>query len=148
MDNYSNIPARKDDVLRIYTDGASRNNPGPAAWAFVFVKNEKIIHSDAGFIGENTNNVAEYRAAIAALDAAVNHTRGKVELYSDSALLVNQVTGKWKMKKEHLKKLYDEVMLCVRRFEQVKFLQVSRENKFVKKADALCNECLDENLGC
>lgn len=148
MDNYSNIPAVNDAVLQIYTDGASRNNPGPAAWAFVFVKNEKIIHSDAGFIGENTNNVAEYKAAITALDAAVNYTRDKVELYSDSALLVNQVTGKWKIKKEHLKKLYDEVIQRARRFEQVKFLHVSRENKFVKQADELCNKCLDKSLGC
>ncbi len=148
MSNYENIPARKDDVLQIYTDGASRNNPGPAASAFVFVKGEKIIRSDAMFIGEDTNNVAEYKAAIAALDEAVSHTRGKVELYSDSALLVNQVTGKWKIKKEHLKKLYDEVMHYVRRFEQVKFLHVSRENEFIKQADELCNKCLDRSLGC
>ncbi|GAJ10069.1 unnamed protein product, partial [marine sediment metagenome] len=57
-------PIKKGDKLKIYTDGASRGNPGPAASAFLFVHNDNIIHDECDFNGTATNNTAEYRAII------------------------------------------------------------------------------------
>jgi len=139
-------PISKEDILKIYADGASRKNPGPSAYAFIFVKGEEIIYSESKYLGNATNNVAEYRAAIEALKKAVEYTRWKVEVHSDSELFVNQINGVWRIKKNHLKELYDEVRQPKDRFEQVTFYHVSRENKFIKKADRLCSECLDKNL--
>ena len=139
-------PISKEDILKIYADGASRKNPGPSAYAFIFVKGEEIIHSESKFLGNATNNIAEYRAAIEALEKAVEYTRWEVEVYSDSELLVNQMNGAWRIKKKHLKELYDQIKQPKERFKQVTFYHLPRENKFIKEADRLCSECLDKNL--
>ena len=65
--------------------------------------------------------------------------------YSDSALIINQINGEWRIKKGHLKELYDEVMRYKGRFDKVEFFQVGRTNRFIEEADKLCNRCLDEN---
>jgi ribonuclease HI len=138
-------PIKKEDVLKIYTDGAARDNPGPGACAFIFVKGEDVIYSDSKYLGTVTNNKAEYNAVIEALKKAVEYTRWNVRVYSDSVLIINQINGEWRIKKGHLKELYDEVMLYKGRFDNVGFFQVGRTNRFIKKADKLCNRCLDEN---
>ncbi len=136
---------KKSDILKIYTDGAARGNPGPGACAFIFVKGETIIYSDSKYLGSVTNNKAEYNAVIAALKKAVEYTRWNVHVYSDSALVVNQLNGEWRITKEHLKVLYDEVMQHKGRFEKVDFFWVGRTNRFIAEADRLCNQNLDEN---
>lgn len=135
----------KGDILKIYTDGAARSNPGPGACAFIFVKGETIIYSDSKYLGTVTNNKAEYNAVIAALKKAVEYTRWNVHVYSDSALAINQLNGEWRITKEHLKVLYDEVMQHKGRFEKVEFFWVGRTNRFIAEADRLCNHNLDEN---
>ena len=135
----------KSDILKIYTDGAARGNPGPGACAFIFVKGETIIYSDSKYLGTVTNNKAEYNAVIAALKKAVEYTRWNVHVYSDSALVVNQLNGEWQITKDHLKVLYDEVMQHKGRFEKVEFYWVGRTNRFIAEADRLCNHNLDEN---
>ena len=136
---------KKSDILKIYTDGAARGNPGPGACAFIFVKGETIIYSDSKYLGTVTNNKAEYNAVIAALKKAVEYTRWNVHVYSDSALVVNQLNGEWRITKDHLKVLYDEVMQHKGRFEKVEFSWVGRRNTFIAEADRLCNHNLDEN---
>jgi len=136
---------KKSDILKIYTDGAARGNPGPGACAFIFVKGETIIYSDSKYLGSVTNNKAEYNAVIAALKKAVEYTRWNVHVYSDSALVINQLNGEWRITKEHLKVLYDEVMQHKGRFEKVDFFRVGRANRFIAEADRLCNQNLDEN---
>jgi ribonuclease HI len=138
---------KKDDVLKIYTDGASRKNPGFSAYAFIFVRGEEIIWSTYGYLGIQTNNTAEYTAVIEALKKAVEYTRWKVEVYSDSELIINQINGEWRIKDGHLKDLHNQIIMQTTNFREVKFFHVSRENKFIKEADKLCNECLDKNLG-
>jgi ribonuclease HI len=138
---------KKDDVLKIYTDGASRKNPGPSAYAFIFVRGEEIIYSTSKYLGTQTNNTAEYTAVIEALKKAVEYTRWKVEVYSDSELIINQINGEWRIKDDHLKDLHNQIITQITNFKEVKFFHVSRENKFIKEADKLCNECLDKNLG-
>jgi ribonuclease HI len=140
-------PIKKDDVLKIYTDGASRKNPGPSAYAFIFVRGEETIYSTSKYLGTQTNNTAEYTAVIEALKKAVEYTRWKVEVYSDSELIINQINGEWRIKDGHLKDLHNQINTQITNFKEVKFFHVSRENKFIKEADKLCNECLDKNLG-
>jgi ribonuclease HI len=140
-------PIKKSDVLKIYTDGASRKNPGPSAYAFIFVRGEETIYSTSKYLGTQTNNTAEYTAVIEALKKAVEYTRWKVEVYSDSELIINQINGEWRIKDGHLKDLHNQINTQITNFKEVKFFHVSRENKFIKEADKLCNECLDKNLG-
>jgi len=66
----NNSPVKKGDKLKIFVDGASRGNPGPAASAFLFVHNDSVIHDECAFIGTGTNNTAEYQAIINALKVA------------------------------------------------------------------------------
>ncbi len=136
---------KKEDVLKIYTDGAARGNPGPGACAFIFVKGEEVIYSNSKYLGTVTNNKAEYNAVIEALKKAVEYTRWNVHVYSDSALVINQINGEWRITKDHLKVLYDEVMRYKGRFDKVEFFQVKRTNRFIAEADKLCNHNLDEN---
>lgn len=133
------------DDLRIYTDGASRGNPGNAAWAYVILdEQENPVTNQSGYIGHSTNNQAEYFAVIRALQRASGLTRGKIELYSDSQLLVNQVTGSWKVKDDELRRLYRRVRSLVDQFKEVNFTHLPRENPNIGKADRLCNLRLDE----
>jgi ribonuclease HI len=84
---------------------------------------------------------------IEALKKAVEYTRWKVEVYSDSELIINQINGEWRIKDDHLKDLHNQIITQITNFKEVKFFHVSRENKFIKEADKLCNECLDKTLG-
>ena len=134
-----------EQLLKIYTDGASRGNPGPASYGFLLVfDDEGIVHEESGYIGKTTNNRAEYRAVINALEKAKDFHDGKVELYSDSQLLVRQMQGRWKVKSPEIRKLYKIARKRTEKFESVEFKHVSRETKYVSKADSLCNEKLDE----
>jgi len=87
-------PVKKGDKLKIYVDGASRGNPGPAASAFLFVHNSNIIHDKCDFIGTVTNNTAEYQAIINVLKAAEKFSRGYIQVFSDSNLAVQQINKK------------------------------------------------------
>ncbi len=133
------------ELLEIYTDGASRGNPGPAAISFVFVKDEQIIHQHKEYIGETTNNVAEYTAIILALKKAKSFTRWSIVLYSDSQLVINQINKIYRIRKQHLEDLCKRVYEEAQFFEDVSFRYRSRNNKFIKKCDYLCSEVLNAN---
>jgi len=130
-------------MIEIYTDGASRGNPGKSAFAFIFVKNGKVILLRAEYIGKTTNNVAEYKAIISALSEAVNRSIKKVLLTSDSKLVISQIKGMYKIKALHLKKLNEKVKGLVPKFEIVGFKNIPRENRFISIADKLCNTILN-----
>ena len=136
-------PVKKGDKLKIYVDGASRGNPGPAANAFLFVHNDTIIHDECAFIGTATNNTAEYQAIINALKMAERFSRGHIQVYSDSNLAVQQINKKWKINYPHLSKMCGEVYKLCEKFENVEFFHVGRNNPYIQKCDKLCNELLD-----
>jgi ribonuclease HI len=140
----SRNPIKKGDVLEIYTDGAARGNPGPAAIAFIFVKDGKEFYRENEYIGKTTNNTAEYRAIISALKKAEDFTRWDIALYSDSQLAINQINGDWRINADHLSELCDEVRNLLKKFEHVKFTHVRRKNKMIQKCDKLCNKTLNE----
>ena len=129
--------------LAIYTDGASRGNPGPAAYAYLFVRDGEVVHESSGLAGVTTNNTAEYLAVIHALKEARNWTDGPVALYSDSQLVVRQLRGEYRVNKAHLRTLKEEVLTLVRAFSTVTFSSVRRSDRYVSRADALCNLELD-----
>lgn len=131
------------DTVTLYTDGASRGNPGDAAWAYVIVREGEIIASSAGYIGIATNNVAEYNAVINGLRAARAHTKEGLLVRSDSELVVRQLTGRYRIRKEHLAALAGEVQRLVEDFAEVRFESVPREHPYIQIADRLCNEALD-----
>ena len=140
----SSILIKKGEFLKIYTDGAVRGNPGPAAYAFIFIQNDEIIHKESRFIGNATNNTAEYQAIIHALKAADKFHRGHLQVFSDSNLAIQQINKKWKINASHLKKLCREVYSLTEKYKKVEFFHVSRDNRYIQKCDKLCNSRLDE----
>ncbi len=130
-------------MVEIYTDGASRGNPGKSASSFVVVKDGKVIYFSSSYIGRDTNNVAEYKAIIAAMKFCIESEIKEVIITSDSKLVISQLTGAYKVKSEHLKALYESVKKMTGKLNRVEFKNVRRGNKFVKIADKLCNIMLD-----
>jgi len=130
-------------LLTIHTDGASRGNPGPAAFAYVIARNGDDPIEEAGKLGRMTNNQAEYTALVEALKHALelggDH---RVLVNSDSELLVKQMRGEYRVKNEDLRDLYEEARALCRRFQGgVAFHHVRREEN--RRADQLGNEALD-----
>lgn len=129
--------------LVIYTDGASRGNPGPGAIAFIIVDKDKIIGKHKHFIGRCTNNVAEYRALISALERASKLAK-EVRCFSDSKLLVKQMRGEYKVKKPHIKELFERAKKLENKFDKVEYKHVNRENPGIKMVDRMVNQVLDQ----
>lgn len=130
------------EKIIINTDGGSRGNPGPAGLGVVFSdKNEKVIAKYKKYIGEATNNIAEYKALILALEKAKDFEADEIECRLDSELIVKQLNGQYKVKDEKMKKLYEKVQKLIF-FKPVKFVHVRREHN--KLADSLVNEALDK----
>ncbi len=101
--------------LRIYTDGGSLNNPGPAAYAFAVYRDNELIYSEGKAIGVATNNVAEYTGLIKMLEWLKSHSQNDaVVVFSDSQLMVNQVNGLFKVKNAAIR----EFILKIRGLEQ------------------------------
>lgn len=132
------------DKYCVFTDGAARGNPGPASWAYVLMKNDKVLYEGKGVLGKTTNNVAEYTAIIKALENANDYGIGSIDVVSDSQLAINQLNRVWKVKKEHLRPLFARVMAMVERFEAVNFIHSPRGTKMIQRADMLANQALDE----
>lgn len=129
------------EAFTIHTDGGARGNPGSAAYAFVLSRPGQPDVEENGYLGETTNNVAEYTAVIRALERAKALGGRRVHLKSDSELMVKQMNGLYKVKNEGLKPLYEQARGLTRDFDQVTFQHVYREQN--SRADALCNEALD-----
>ena len=126
-----------------YTDGAARGNPGPSAFAFLVVKGETVLHEGAGYLGTGTNNMAEYEAIIHALEWLSVSGIPVVAMYSDSQLVIYQLTGRYRVRKPHLVPLYDTARNFMKGFEKITFNVVRREHRYIQQADALCNRILD-----
>ncbi len=127
-------------------DGAARGNPGPAGIGVVIVKLDgEVLGRIAEGIGETTNNVAEYTAAIRGLRRAHELGATDVLLRSDSHLLIEQLTGRYKVKAAHLRPLHAEALTEARKFTRIKFEHVRRERN--KEADRLANQGVDAWLG-
>ena len=131
-----------NDKLTIFTDGAARGNPGPAAIGVV-IKDEKgnNVAAISRCLGSTTNNQAEYRGIIAALEKAVSLGARQVTVYSDSELMVKQINGQYRIKNAALQPLYAEVVKLTGRLDSFKISHIRREQN--SEADALANKALD-----
>lgn len=131
----------------IYIDGGSRNNPGPAALAVVFFREEQVFKEYSQYLGKATNNEAEYQGLIFALKKA-KALLGKekikkipIEIKSDSELLIKQMRGEYKIKEPKIQTLFLKAWNLKIDFKNLKFTLISREEN--KEADRLINEVLD-----
>ena len=133
------------EAISIFTDGASRGNPGPAASAFVILQNDLILFNESFYLGIQTNNQAEYQAIIKALQKVKEYTEGSVIVHSDSELVIKQLNGDYRVNKPHLKFFRDEIFKLKKEFTDVKFEHVLRKHKWIKYVDKLCNQNLNRN---
>ncbi len=130
---------------QIYSDGASRGNPGPAGiGAVIFDDKGETIHEIAEYIGETTNNVAEYEALLAALDYCVKKKISPVEILADSQLLIKQLSGEYRVKHPNIVPLHQKARSYLAQLKVVGFKHVPRE--FNKAADKLANQGIDDHF--
>jgi ribonuclease HI len=127
--------------LIIFTDGGSRGNPGPAGIGVAIYENETLIGQIGEYIGETTNNIAEYKALIRGLEECQRLGVLRVRAYADSELLVKQINGQYKVKNEGLIPLFHEIQFLKVGFDRFEISHIAREKN--KVADALANEGMD-----
>lgn len=128
--------------IEIFTDGGSRGNPGPSGGGYAIFKAGELVAEGAHFYGHKTNNQAEYLALRDALRRAYElYADQKIVCYMDSKLAVEQVNGRWKVKSENVKPLFEEVRRIADQFENFSIKHVRREQNTV--ADRLANEAMD-----
>ncbi|HTZ42017.1 MAG TPA: ribonuclease HI family protein [Candidatus Omnitrophota bacterium] len=125
------------------SDGGARGNPGPAAIGVIVRKDEAIIAKYSEIINDCTNNVAEYKALIKALELGRKYS-DEIVCVMDSELLVKQLLGEYQVKSKDLLPLFLKVQKLQEDFTRVKYVHVPRWNKFQKVVDKLLNEELDK----
>jgi ribonuclease HI len=133
-----------DEKTVIYTDGASRGNPGDAGIGVVFQSGKTVVEKIKLYIGKKTNNQAEYEALITALEKAKELGKSHLHIFTDSQLLANQITGKWQVKDQHLGKLHRKAKDLIRNFEDFTITHIRREQN--READRLANQAIDDYL--
>ena len=137
------MPHKEPDNLLIYSDGASRGNPGPAAAAFRILDERGVLmKSSTQFLGRRTNNEAEYEAVIFALKEAQNFTKEVVHCFLDSELVVKQLNGEYQVLNPRLEDLWLRVREIQQKFQNVSFSHVPRSNINIKEVDKLANRAL------
>jgi ribonuclease HI len=131
--------------VRLYTDGAARGNPGPAGAGAVIVNPAGHIMAKVGkFLGESTNNVAEYTGLILGLKRAKAMGIKELDVFADSELMVKQLSGDYAVKADHLKPLHDEAKSLLKAFPDVHVAHIPREEN--SAADEMSNRAIDERL--
>ncbi len=127
----------------IHIDGGARGNPGPAAAGVVIVDadNDQPLLEAGYFLGKTTNNVAEYNGLLRALDAAADLGAGRIDIHSDSELMVRQIHGEYRVKSPDLKPLFQQAVQRLAGFDNWTLTHVRREKN--KRADQLANIAMD-----
>jgi len=132
-------------MITVFTDGASRGNPGPAAFGYSIKKDGEVLHEHGGKIGVNTNNVAEYTAVLEAFAyLKKNVYKGEplnIQLIADSQLIVRQLAGVYKIKNLRLKEIFNKIKNLEIDLGNITYKSIPREQN--KRADSLANKALD-----
>ena len=127
----------------LYTDGAARGNPGPAAIGIVLTDAKGSILFELGeTIGKATSNEAEYRALLRGLERAAAHHADEIQVRTDSELMARQLKGAYRVKAANLKPLFDQAQRALAQFKHATIVIVPRELN--RRADALANAALDK----
>jgi len=130
--------------LEIYIDGASKGNPGPSGVGVVICENGKAVKNLANFIGNATNNIAEYTALIHALQEALIMRADVVKINTDSQLLYRQIKKEYKVKDQNILGLYTQATHLISAFRKVSITNIPREEN--KEADKLATEAIKKEL--
>ncbi|MGO8816652.1 MAG: ribonuclease HI family protein [Terriglobia bacterium] len=126
-----------------HIDGGSRGNPGPAAYGVsIETPQGQAVTAFGKFIGRTTNNVAEYRGLLAALDFALSQGYPRLRVLTDSELMARQIAGEYKVRSPDLKPLYDQARVMISRLESFSIRHVYREQN--READRLANKAMDD----
>ncbi len=129
----------------LYTDGGARGNPGPAgAGAVLLDGNGKEVEAISAYLGELTNNQAEYRALLLGLQAAIDNGVHELDVRMDSELIVKQMKGEYKVKHPDMKALHAQARQLVAKFGTISFHHIRREMN--SDADALVNQAIDAHI--
>ncbi|MCX6785535.1 MAG: ribonuclease HI family protein [Candidatus Komeilibacteria bacterium] len=133
----------KNKSLQIYTDGGARGNPGPAACGVVIKDGSgQPIAKASRYLGETTNNQAEYQGVILALEKIAAYVPEEIDFYLDSQLVVSQLSGSFKVKDLGLQSLFVRVWNLSHKFKKIRYHHIPREMN--KEADRLVNLELDK----
>jgi ribonuclease HI len=133
-----------EESVEIYIDGAARGNPGESGIG-VLIKDENGKTSEIKkYLGTRTNNQAEYTALITALESSSEHRGKKINIYTDSLLLANQMNGLWKVKHPEISVLNKKAKELLKNFKEVTIRHIPRELN--READRLANLAIDEYL--
>lgn len=143
------LPARTGDaagkVVRVFSDGAARGNPGPAGAGAVLVDTSGRVLARLGrYLGRQTNNVAEYQGLLLGLQHAQELGYRAVEVRADSQLLIRQLKGEYAVRHAGLKPLHAEALRLLRGFDKVDLKHVPREENAL--ADEMSNRAIDEEM--
>lgn len=129
--------------MTLYVDGASRGNPGPAGIGVVLYDGgNRVVQSYGRYIGETTNNVAEYTALLYGLQEAISHQAVSLRVRTDSELLARQIQGRYKVKEPRLKALCDQVFHLIPTFRSFAIDHLPRTKN--READRLANQAIDK----
>jgi ribonuclease HI len=131
--------------LRVYSDGAARGNPGPAGAGAVLLDDAGNVVAELGrYLGDQTNNVAEYEGLLLGLRRALVLGASEVEVLADSQLVIRQLAGVYRVRNAGLRPLFDEAKRLLARFRRVELRHIPREMNGA--ADEMSNRAIDENL--
>jgi ribonuclease HI len=135
--------AAPDAFSTLWTDGASRGNPGPAGVGILLkAPNGEVLCAEGQFLGHSTNNVAEYKALLLGLERALERGVKRLEVRADSELLIKQLKGLYRVRNAGLLPLFEAARQLIARFEEVRLKHVRREHN--TEADRLANEGIDK----
>jgi len=135
--------------IKIYVDGASRGNPGEAAVGIVVLKEGRVVLEHSEYLGQTTNNVAEYKAVQRALEIVKASSDDQIVVCSDSALVVNQLLGRWQIRNSELEKLNSTIQILLSMFSHWPILRkIPRDEVYLRRADELANRILNYGGSC
>lgn len=136
----------KEQSLRLYTDGASRGNPGDAGAGIVVLDDRgREMIAQGKYLGTCTNNVAEYQALLLGLTEASRIGDGTIDIFLDSQLIVRQIQGVYRVKSSDLQPLFAQVKELLSSFADFTVSHIPREQN--KRADQLANQGIDNRFG-
>jgi len=143
--NAHSEPQKKANVVKLFTDGGSRGNPGPSAIGYaIYDLEDNLLHKDSKYLGITTNNQAEYQGLKVGLEKCRSLNIREVQVHMDSLLVVNQMKGVYKVKNRDLWPVHESLKVLIAEFSKVTFTHVPRELN--KLADSMVNECLDAQI--
>ena len=142
----SSLFEHSGESIVAYCDGGSRGNPGPAGFG-VYIQDSagKVLAELSEFLGERTNNFAEYSALLAALEFAIANGHSSLRVVSDSELMVKQIKGQYRVNSPELRPLYEEARRRIARLDHFQIQHVLREKN--RHADRLANVAMDRGMG-